>query len=152
MNSSDNWLLHDHSRQEELLAKCQEAVDIEDWGKANSTFRELLAELNWHIFQEEQLVYPAYEAEVKAPGEPTLALRSEHRKIIAFMNDTRLVFESQDSEHVLECLNQLEQLLTKHHEKEEDIFLPMASLILKDNREAILKKLKTSDISKREKK
>ena len=141
MNSSDNWLLHDHSRQEELLAKCQEAVEVEDWSVANSTFRELLAELEWHILQEEQVLYPAYEAAVKAPAEPTAALRSEHHKIIAFMNDMRLVFESQDSEHVLDCLNRLEQLMTKHHEKEEDIFLPMASLILNDQREEVQKKL-----------
>ncbi|MBF8270195.1 MAG: uncharacterized protein HW386_1904 [Gammaproteobacteria bacterium] len=152
MNSSDNWLLHDHSQHEGLLTKCQEAVEIEDWDKANKTFRNLLAELKWHILQEEQVVYPAYEAEVNTPDEPTAALRSEHRKIIAFMNDTLQVFESQDSEHVLDCLNRLEQLLIKHHEKEEDIFLPMASLILKDNREEIQKKLHSFNSTKTDEK
>ena len=149
MNGRDNWLLHDHSRHEELLAHCQEAVEIENWDKANATFRELQAELKWHILQEEQVVYPAYEAEVDTPDEPTVALRAEHRRIIAFMNDTRQVFESQDSGHVLDCLNSLEQLMLKHHEKEEDIFLPMASLILKDHSEEILEKLKSFDAAEK---
>ena len=152
MNRSDNWLLHDHSQQEELLSRCQEAVEIEDWDKANLTFRKLLAELKWHILQEEQVVYPAYEAEINTPGEPTAALRSEHRKIMAFMNDMLQVFASQNSEHVLDCLNRLEQLLTKHHEKEEDIFLPMASLILKDIREEIQKKLHSFNSTKTDEK
>jgi hemerythrin-like domain-containing protein len=149
MRKVDNWLLHDHSQHEELLERCQEAVEIEDWDTADSAFRELYAEMKWHITQEEEVVYPAYEAEVGAPDEPTAALRAEHHKIIDFMKDLREVFGSRDSEHVLDCLAQLEQLMIKHHEKEEDIFLPMASRILEGNRDAILGKLNAFNAAKK---
>ena len=152
MKSSENWLAHDHAEHEQLLVRCQDAVAMEDWKQANTTYRELRAALEWHITQEEEVVYPAFEATVQAPGEPTAALRSEHRKIMDAIKDTQRAFVSQNSEHVLDCLQHLEQLLIKHHEKEEDIFLPMASLILEPQKDVIMDKLKTLVNSKQERK
>jgi iron-sulfur cluster repair protein YtfE (RIC family) len=143
MNTDNYWLLHDHTRHEDLLEKCQDAIEIEDWDQAYTLFRELMAELRWHMTQEEEVVFPAYEAAANVPGEPTAALRDEHRRILEYMTDTRQVFASRDSGHVLDCLGRLEQLMVKHHEKEEDIFLPLAGLILKDSRKEILEKLST---------
>ena len=48
---------------------------------------------------------------------------------------------SRNQEDVLEALAYLEALMIKHHEKEEDIFLPMASHILKAGRDELLRKL-----------
>ena len=152
MNKIDNWLTHDHSWQEEILARCQDAVDVEDWSVAKSAFQELISELKRHIMQEEEVVYPAYDAEVKAPNTPTDSLRDDHEKIIAFLKDIRDMIETEDSDHVLDCLGQLEKLMSKHHEKEEDIFLPMASLILTANREEILEKLENYDESRSDRK
>jgi hypothetical protein len=42
----------------------------------------------------------------------------------------------------------LESLMIKHHEKEEDIFLPMASHILNTSRDELLLKLSEFDVSK----
>ena len=150
MNSSDNWLMHDHSEHEELLSRCREAVEVEDWDGAGSLFNELIDELKWHIRQEEEVVYPAYETEVGHTGGPTAALRLEHVRILDFIHDTQRVFSSHNSEAVLDCLERLEQLLIKHHEKEEDIFLPMASLILQDSREEVMQKMRTFDTSREE--
>jgi hypothetical protein len=38
--------------------------------------------------------------------------------------------------------------MIKHHEKEEDIFLPMASHILSESREELSRKLAEFDVSK----
>ena len=49
---------------------------------------------------------------------------------------------------MLECLVHLENRMIKHHEKEEDIFLPMASHILNASRDEILRQLGEFDASK----
>ena len=118
MSSSDNWLVHEHSLYEDLLSRCQDAVEIEDWSGANFVFRELVTHLKWHMALEEEVLYAAYETAGEAPQGPTTALR---------------VIKTRDSDHVLECLLHLEKQMIKHHEKEEDIFLPMASHILGRN-------------------
>jgi hemerythrin-like domain-containing protein len=148
MNSTDNWLVHEHSLHENLLSRCQDAVEIEDWGAANLVFRELVTHLKQHIALEEEVLYPAYESTAHAPQGPTQALREEHDQIVRLVRDMLQVIKTRDSEYVLECLTRLEYQMIKHHEKEEDIFLPMASHILDSNREEISQQLADFDVSK----
>lgn len=141
MNSTDNWLVHEHSLYEELLTRCREAVETEDWGSVDRLIRELVTHLKRHMSLEEEVLFPAYEASPEAPQGPTTALREEHTGIIRLIRDTTQVIGTRDSDHVLECLSHLEDRMIKHHEKEEDIFLPMASHILNSRRDELLRKL-----------
>ncbi|MEA2080761.1 MAG: hemerythrin domain-containing protein, partial [Pseudomonadota bacterium] len=126
MNGTDNWLVHEHSLYENLLSQCQDAVDIEDWATVDLLFEEMVTSLKRHMALEEEVLYPAYETTPHAPQGPTQALREEHDQIVRLIMDMARVIKSRGSEHVLECLTHLERQMIKHHEKEEDIFLPMA--------------------------
>lgn len=148
MSGSDNWLVHEHSLYEDLLSRCQDAVEIEDWGGADLIFRELVTHLKRHMALEEEVLYPAYEAAAEAPQGPTRALRDEHDQIVRLVRDMVRVIKTRDSDHVLECLVHLEKQMIKHHEKEEDIFLPMASHILHASRDELLRKLAEFEGSK----
>jgi hemerythrin-like domain-containing protein len=148
MNSTDNWLVHEHSLYEDLLSQCQGAVEIEDWATVNLVFQELVMHLKRHMALEEEVLYPAYESTPHAPQGPTTALREEHANIVRLIQDMAHVIKSKDSGHVLECLVHLENLMIKHHEKEEDIFLPIASQFLSASRDELLLKLSEFDASK----
>ena len=148
MNPTDNWLVHEHSLYEELLTRCREAVETEDWGSVDRVIGELVTHLKRHMALEEEVLFPAYEANPEAPQGPTTALREEHAGIIRLIRDTVQVIGTRDSDHVLECLSHLETRMIKHHEKEEDIFLPMASHILKSRRDELLRKLERFDAAK----
>ncbi|MEN8133083.1 MAG: hemerythrin domain-containing protein [Pseudomonadota bacterium] len=148
MSSSDNWLVHEHSLYEDLLSRCQDAVEIEDWGGADLVFRELVLHLKRHMALEEEVLYVAYEAAVEAPQGPTKALREEHDQIVRLVRDMVRIIKTRDSDYVLECLVHLEKQMIKHHEKEEDIFLPMASHILDARREEITQQLADFDMTK----
>ena len=147
MNSSSNWLIHEHSLYEHLLSECMEAVEIEDWTTVDSLFKRLITHLKRHMGLEEEILYPAYEAATHAPQGPTGALREEHDHIVRLVTDMVRVIKTRDSDHVLECLAHLERQMIKHHEKEEDIFLPMASHILDAKREEISQQLAEFDVS-----
>ena len=142
MNSTDNWLVHEHSLYEDLLTECHDAVENEDWEGVNLIFSQLVMHLKRHIALEEEVLYPAYESAPHAPQGPTMALREEHSTIIRLLQDMAPVIRTRDSEHLLECLAHLENQMIKHHEKEEDIFLPMASLILNSRRDELSSRLK----------
>jgi hemerythrin-like domain-containing protein len=142
MNSTDNWLVHEHSLYEDLLTECHDAVENEDWEGVNLIFSQLVMHLKRHIALEEEVLYPAYESAPHAPQGPTTALREEHSTIIRLLQDMAPVIRTRDSEHLLECLAHLENQMIKHHEKEEDIFLPMASLILNSRRDELSSRLK----------
>jgi hemerythrin-like domain-containing protein len=148
MSDSDNWLVHDHSWYEALMLRCQLAVAEEDWAAADQDFKDLVARLKTHMAMEEGVLYPAYEAAGHAPQGPTTALRREHDEIVRLVQDIVPLMKSRNSEYVLDSLTQLERVMFKHHEKEEDIFLPMASHILTAKREEILAQLDSFDMSK----
>jgi hemerythrin-like domain-containing protein len=142
MNSTDNWLVHEHSLYEDLLTAGHDAVENEDWEGVNLIFSQLVMHLKRHIALEEEVLYPAYESAPHAPQGPTTALREEHSTIIRLLQDMAPVIRTRDSEHLLECLAHLENQMIKHHEKEEDIFLPMASHILNSRRDELSSRLK----------
>ncbi len=148
MNSTDNWLVHEHSLYEDLLSECHDTVENEDWESFNLIFSQLVMHLKRHIALEEKVLYPAYESAPHAPQGPTTALREEHSTIIRMIQDMAPVMKSRNSEHLLECLAHLENQMIKHHEKEEDIFLPMASHILNASHDELLRKLSEFDVSK----
>lgn len=148
MNNTDNWLAHDHSLYEDLLSQCQDAAEIQDWGTVDLAFNELVTHLKRHMALEEEVLYPAYESTPHAPQGPTTALREEHSNIIHLIRDMVRVIKSRDPEHVLECLAHLENRMIMHHEKEEDIFLPMASHILNAGHDELLRKLDELDATK----
>ncbi len=148
MSSTENWLVHEHSLYENLLSRCTEAIEIEDWKTADLLFRKMVTHLKRHMALEEEVLYPAYEAETHAPQGPTGALREEHDHIVRLVTDMSRVIKTRDSDHVLECLVHLEKQMIKHHEKEEDIFLPMASHILEAKREDISRQLDEFDMSR----
>ena len=146
--TTDDWLIHEHSLYENLLVECQDAIEREDWHTVDAQFSELITHLKRHMAVEEQVLYPAYEAATHAPQGPTGALREEHDHIVRLVQDMHRIFQTRDSDHALECLVHLEKEMIKHHEKEEDIFLPMASHILSARREDIERQLADFDPSK----
>jgi len=148
MSGTENWLEHEHSLYEDLLSQCQDAVESEQWGTVDRLFGQLVSSLKRHMAMEEEVLYPAYEAAAHAPQGPTRALREEHDRIVRLVSDMAQVIKSRGSEHVLECLVHLERQMIKHHEKEEDIFLPMASHILDAKREEISRQMADFDASK----
>ena len=149
MNNKYNWLVHDHSEHEELLAGCQDAVEMEDWKSADLSFGNLIKCLKAHIELEEEILFPAFESRTEGLNAPTESLRDEHNKIVRFISDTLRVIETRNSETVQECLAELERMMVKHHEKEEDIFLPMASLILEADRDELVQRMRDFNASRR---
>jgi iron-sulfur cluster repair protein YtfE (RIC family) len=141
-NEDPNWLNHDHLEYEELLLDCRAAAEAEEWRSAKELFEKLVAHVKVHMLIEEEILYPAYEKAVNVPHGPTKALREEHDEIYRLMRDLSHVLKTNDSDLFLESLLPLEKVMIKHHEKEEEIFLPMAGHVLLAQREEIMRRLK----------
>lgn len=141
MNEMSNWLFHDHCQCETMLSTCQESVEREDWKAAKRVFAELVSHVKHHILMEEEILYPAYDHLMDTSRRATTALRREHEQIARLLRDLSAVLSTLDSEVFLESLLPLDEIMTKHHEKEEELFLPMAGHALLAEREEIMRKL-----------
>jgi hypothetical protein len=145
MADSGTWLVHDHLRFELKLAECQAAIEVEDWATGESSFEQLAASLRAHIAMEEEVLYPAYESNPDFPQAPAIALREQHGRIFELLADFRTLLETRNSEHGLESLGPLEQVLFKHHQMEEEVFLPMAGYLLRPKMEELIAELEAFD-------
>jgi hemerythrin-like domain-containing protein len=145
MSDNADWLHHDHVDHEAILFDCQAAAEQEEWRAVKQIFEELVSRVRVHMAMEEEILNPAYEAAMDAPQGPTQALREEHDEIYRLLRDLPRVLESNDSDIFLESLLPLEKVMTKHHEKEEEIFLPMAGHALLAQQDEIKRRLKEFD-------
>lgn len=145
MEDGSTWLHHDHRRYEVALADLTSLTEVEDWGAVRAHFAALREDLELHVRMENGVLYQAYEELPDTPRAPTLSLRREHDEILALLRDVGRVLDTLDSERVLEALAVLERAVTRHHQNEEEIFLPMAGHALLAQREEVLRRLREYD-------
>jgi iron-sulfur cluster repair protein YtfE (RIC family) len=141
MRSTEHWLVHEHTQFEELLRQCKDAADISDWWALEQFFLKLVEHLQFHMAQEEEVLFPAYEAKSASSPMSTSELRNEHSVIIESFRELARLIKSRQSKVTYDCIVALELLMLEHNEKEEFVFLPYASHLLYEDRDELLLKL-----------
>ena len=145
MNDAQNWLLHDHRAYEELLLEFKGSAAGGDWDAADRQLHDLISLLKGHFLMEEEVLFPAYEDLVDAPEGPTTNLRADHITIRNLLKELAEALRSRRSKAISEGLQALDAIMANHHEKEEEIFLPMAGHALLKSRDEIMNELKKYD-------
>ena len=72
-----------HRRCDELFAAIEERADKRDWDGAQRAFQEFSAAFELHLRQEEEGLFPAFEARTGGPIGPTVVMRHEHAQMRA---------------------------------------------------------------------
>ncbi len=148
MKSAEHWLVHDHTRIEFLLGELADACETQNWQIMKRSLKELIKQLKYHMAQEEEVLFPAYDERTGPPHMPTLLLRKEHRDVIKILTELSSVLKVEDLAAAQKLLPELQTAMLQHHEKEEHVFLPMASHILCENREELSRALEDFRLSK----
>ena len=141
MISTEHWLVHDHTRFEASINNFRDLVQLREWDAIGNELNELVRYLDYHMSQEEEVLFPAYEARAGASDQHIRTLREEHDAIVDQVRSIFRAAEQHDTQLLNEALGTLESLLLVHHEKEELFFLPMASRILFGEREQLSRAL-----------
>ena len=145
MGTTQTWLLHDHRHYEELLLDCKRRLEGEDWLRVREALRDLVALLKGHFLAEEEVLFPAYEGLVDTPACPTQHLREEHNRMRELLRELTKAVEQRDVGCISKAFSDLQHIMEGHHEKEEEIFLPMAGHALLEKREEVMERLKRLD-------
>lgn len=149
MRSTEHWLVHEHTQFEELLRQCKGAADISDWWALEQFFLKLVESLRFHMAQEEEVLFPAYEAKCESSSMSTSELRNEHSVMIESFRELVRYINSRQSKDAYDCIVALELFMLGHNEKEELVFLPYASRLLYEDRDELLLKLDKFVVSKK---
>ena len=133
-----NWLHHDHRDFESAVYRCRTACDMADWSLVQDVFAELVSSYRNHVRIEEEVLLHAYEEHPGASIGPADSLRADHEQILHLMDHIEQLLADNARDNLSDKFSLLYRIVSKHHEKEEEIFLPMASEALHSSKNAIL--------------
>jgi iron-sulfur cluster repair protein YtfE (RIC family) len=124
MTTISEFMLNGHAACDDLFTSARHAAG--DWKQAASgiaAFREALLE---HIAMEEEVLFPAFEAETgMSEGGPSATMRDEHVQIRALLDELADAAARRDERHYLVSADTLLALMQQHNMKEESMMYPM---------------------------
>jgi iron-sulfur cluster repair protein YtfE (RIC family) len=123
-------LFQHHKYCDELFARAEEACTDGDWATCGEAFTLLHDQLEAHFASEEELLFPAFEAETGMRSGPTEVMRGEHRQMRQLLAQMRAALESRDGDDFGGGAETLLILMQQHNMKEENILYPMCDQAL----------------------
>lgn len=141
MTSLSRFLSTDHSHCDDVFADAENAVVAKDWARAQSEFQRFLGEMKHHFAMEEDVLFPAFEAQTGMSGGPTAVMRGEHAQMNEVFTAMREALARQDGNGYLGLSETLLMLMRQHNLKEENILYPMADQALAGQEGALLARM-----------
>ena len=148
MNKSNNWLVHDHHKYDEMLTECEMAAEMADWKGAIRLFNTFTTELKLHMQLEDEVIYPLFEQKETDSENEIAELQDEHENIVRLLRDLVDVIKTKNIDHFMESLLPLHETMNEHNTHEEAVLLSLGNDSLLVQREEVMSRL--SSLQKKE--
>lgn len=125
--SISDFMVSDHRRCDDALARAAQAGATGDWSAARAAFEAFHAAITRHIAAEEEVLFPAFERATgrSSLGGPTEIMRVEHEQLRELFDWMTRVLASREADLHRELHEALFALLLQHNVKEERMMYPM---------------------------
>lgn len=114
-----------HAHCDQLFAAAEMAASKGQWDECREIYRAFHCEMAAHFATEEEVLFPAFEAESGTPGGPTRIMRQEHGQMNALMMIAEQAALAADADGFFGALDTLLIMMQQHNMKEENILYPM---------------------------
>ena len=142
MSTIMDFLGGDHRVCDDLFASAEEAVGKKNWGGAHRLFDQFHATMKHHMAMEENVLFPAFEAQTGTTEGPTQVMRMEHEHMRELMQDMAHAVIKTDFEGYLGLSETLNMLMQQHNLKEENVLYPMIDRVLAQERDHLIHTMK----------
>lgn len=143
MPSILEFLGSDHRACDDLFASAEAAVGQKNWGGARTLFDQFHALTLRHLAMEENVLFPAFEAQTGTTVGPTQVMRMEHEQMRELMHDMAQAVVKTDYEGYLGLAETLNMLMQQHNLKEENMLYPMTDRVLADERDRLIQAMQS---------
>ena len=141
MPDISHYLTADHTHCDDLFAEAENAVASNDWNSATTHFQAFYSATRLHFAREENILFPAFEAQTGMSHGPTAIMRSEHAEIRETLQGMADALANKDADTYLGLAETLLMLLRQHNMKEEQILYPMADQALADSASEMVREM-----------
>ncbi len=137
MASISQYMTTQHRSCDDSFVAAESAVSNKQWQEAEKQWQKFCADLECHLQNEEQQLFPAFEQRTGNSAGPTAVMRMEHEQMRAMVTDMTDSLSKQDGDTYLGLSETMMILMQQHNMKEEQILYPMTDQVLSDS-DAIL--------------
>ncbi len=141
LNTIYDVMSRDHQLCDESFTVAEAAVAKVNWDEAGQHFAEFMKSMTLHLRKEEEVLFPAFEAETGQSGGPTQVMRMEHEQMRSLFKEMEAAVARRDSDEYLGLSETLLTLMQQHNIKEEQVLYPMMDQALAGRREQLLARL-----------
>ncbi len=114
-----------HQHCDDLFITAENAVRAGDWTRARSDFDAFLSAMEVHFGAEEELLFPAFEAETGMRMGPAQVMRHEHAQMRELFKEMATAIAAGDAQAYAGAADTLLIMMQQHNIKEENILYPM---------------------------
>lgn len=125
MTNIKDCMTDDHRRCDHLFADVEQAVAAHAWDRASATFAGFAGAMQQHFATEEELLFPAFEAESGMTMGPTQVMRDEHIQMRELLAAAQQALVAQDADEYSGNAETLLIMMQQHNMKEENVLYPM---------------------------
>ena len=141
MNDTNNWLVHDHRKYDEMLTECEIAAEMADWKDAVNLFNKFTDELKSHMQLEDEIIYPLFEKKSADAEDAITELHEQHDDLVRLLTDLVYVMKNKNIDHFMESLIPLHKIMNEHNKYEEEVFLHLGNDELLMHRDEVMQQL-----------
>lgn len=138
-------MMSDHRQCDDLFARAEDLVLQDNWEAATSAFAEFRNRTDNHLFQEETVLFPAFEEKTGQTTGPTQMMRSEHSQMRQLFDDMEVALEQKNKDQFLGTAETLMMIMQQHNMKEEQMLYPMTEQVLGEDAAAVLDRINIPD-------
>lgn len=132
MSSISEYMQHHHRDCDELFARAEASAADKDWSSSAEQWSDFTRQMDQHLRMEEEVLFPAFEAETGQTQGPTMVMRMEHEQMRALLGEMSGCIENRDQQRFLGLAESLMVLIQQHNMKEEQMLYPMTDRALGD--------------------
>ena len=133
MTTIIEYMTGQHRSCDDNFAAAEAAVSEQNWGEAENQWGLFCNNLEVHLNNEEETLFPQFEQVTGSTGGPTSIMRLEHqqmREMVVSMTDA---LQAKDCDEYLGLSETLMILMQQHNMKEEQMLYPMTQQALPDS-------------------
>ncbi len=137
MNNVIEFMTCAHRHCDESFIAAESFVSQQQWQQAQNSWDAFSSDLEHHLQQEENVLFPAFEAATGMTMGPTQVMRGEHVQMRQLVQQMSQALESKNQQAYLGLSETLMILMQQHNMKEEQMLYPMTQNNLPDPAQTI---------------
>lgn len=139
MTSISQFMQQHHRDCDDLFARAEACAANKDWSQTSSSWTSFCEQMEHHLRMEEELLFPAFEAQTGQTQGPTMVMRMEHEQMRALLSEMSSCLKDQNQQRFLGLAESFMVLVQQHNMKEEQMLYPMTDRALGNAGEVLAK-------------